>query len=575
MFDLIIRGGHIVDGTGSPQRRADLGIVGDRITEVGDLSGAAAQQVIDADGALVTPGWVDIHTHYDGQATWDSMMAPSSLHGVTSIVMGNCGVGFAPAHRGVDEHDMLIALMEGVEDIPGAALHEGLPWDWESFPQYLDSVDRHPHAIDIGSMLPHAALRAYVMGERGANYKEDASPDEIGEMTRLTIEALEAGAIGVGTSRTVNHRSRTGAKIGTLTASNEELLGIAEGLRHTDKGVMQFVSDFKDLDVELGLMRSAAALAGRPLSVSLVQADQSPDRWRRVLDFLEAAQADGVDMKAQVACRPVGLLIGLHGSMHPFVRTPSYAPLADLPVAEQVAAMRKPELRRQLLAEAREVRGGLYAVVARQPEKLYRLGDPPNYEPDPADSLAAEAQRLGLDPMELVYDVLLERAGQEMLYVPAANYAGSSLEAAREMLLSQWCLPGLSDGGAHVSFICDASFPTYMISHWCRDRTRGQGLPLEFAVKRQTSDTARHVGWFDRGVLAPGYLADINVIDFDRLQLRAPTMINDLPAGGRRLMQTAEGYRHTIKRGQVSFNEGDHTGVLNGSLVRGAQPAPA
>ncbi len=575
MFDLIIRGGHIVDGTGSPQRRADLGIVGDRITEVGDLSGAAAQQVIDADGALVTPGWVDIHTHYDGQATWDSMMAPSSLHGVTSIVMGNCGVGFAPAHRGVDEHDMLIALMEGVEDIPGAALHEGLPWDWESFPQYLDSVDRHPHAIDIGSMLPHAALRAYVMGERGANYKEDASPDEIGEMTRLTIEALEAGAIGVGTSRTVNHRSRTGAKIGTLTASNEELLGIAEGLRHTGKGVLQFVSDFKDLDVELGLMRSAAALAGRPLSVSLVQADQSPDRWRRVLDFLAAAQADGVDMKAQVACRPVGLLIGLHGSMHPFVRTPSYAPLADLPVAEQVAAMRNPELRRQLLAEAREVRGGLYAVVARQPEKLYRLGDPPNYEPDPADSLAAEAQRLGLDPMELVYDVLLERAGQEMLYVPAANYAGSSLEAAREMLLSQWCLPGLSDGGAHVSFICDASFPTYMISHWCRDRTRGQGLPLEFAVKRQTSDTARHVGWFDRGVLAPGYLADINVIDFDRLQLRAPTMINDLPAGGRRLMQTAEGYRHTIKRGQVSFNEGDHTGVLNGSLVRGAQPAPA
>ena len=293
MFDLIITGGDVVDGTGGPRRRADVGIVGDRITEVGDLSGAAATRRIDADGALVTPGWVDIHTHYDGQATWDSLMAPSSIHGVTSVVMGNCGVGFAPARPGPDEHDLLIALMEGVEDIPGSALHEGLPWDWESFPEYLDSVDRRPHAIDIGSMLPHAALRAYVMGERGANYKEDALPHEIAEMTRLTIEALEAGAMGVGTSRTVNHRSRTGAKIGTLTASNEELLGIAEGLRHTGKGVLQFVSDFKDLDVELGLMRAAAELAGRPLSVSLVQADPVPDRWREVLGFLERANADG------------------------------------------------------------------------------------------------------------------------------------------------------------------------------------------------------------------------------------------------------------------------------------------
>jgi N-acyl-D-aspartate/D-glutamate deacylase len=575
MFDLIITGGEVVDGTGGPRQRADVGIEGRRITAVGDLSASAAGRRIDAEGALVTPGWVDIHTHYDGQATWDSILAPSSLHGVTSIVMGNCGVGFAPARPGPEEHDLLIALMEGVEDIPGAALHEGLPWDWESFPQYLDSVARRGHAIDVGSMLPHAALRAYVMGERGADYKQDARPDEIAEMTRLTVEALEAGAIGVGTSRTVNHRSRTGAKIGTLTASNEELLGIAEGLRHTGRGVLQFVSDFRDLEVELGLMRSAAELAGRPLSVSLVQADPDPDRWRLVVEFLERAQADGVDMKAQVACRPVGLLVGLHGSMHPFVRTPSFAPLAERPVAEQVAAMRDPELRRRLLAEAREVRGGLYAMVARQPEKLFRLGDPPNYEPDPADSLAAEAQRQGLEPMELVYDVLLERAGEEMLYVPAANYAGASLDAAREMLLSPWCLPGLSDGGAHVSFICDASFPTYMISHWCRDRTRGEGLPLELAVKRQTSDTARHVGWLDRGVVAPGYLADLNVIDFDRLQLRAPTMINDLPAGGRRLMQRAEGYRHTIKRGEVSFDEGVHTGVLNGGLVRGAQPAPA
>ncbi|MGE0730885.1 MAG: amidohydrolase family protein [Acidimicrobiia bacterium] len=567
MFDLLIKGGRVVDGTGAAARTADVGIVGDRITEVGDLAGRAATRTIDADGALVTPGWVDIHTHYDGQATWDPIMAPSSLHGVTSIVMGNCGVGFAPARPGLAEHDALIALMEGVEDIPGSALHEGLPWDWESFPEYLDSVASRPHAIDIGAMLPHAALRAYVMGERGADYKEDPTEAEIAEMTRLTVEALQAGAVGVGTSRTVNHRSRDGRKIGTLTARTEELLGIAEGLRIAGRGVLQFVSDFKGLDVELGLMRQAAELAGRPLSVSLIQADPVPDRWREVLAFLEKANAEGVTMKAQVACRPVGLLIGLHGSMHPFVKTPSYAPLAGLPVAEQVAAMRQPELRGRLLAEAREVRGGLYAMVAKQPEKLFRLGDPPNYEPKPEDSLAAEAQRVGVDPMDLVYDVLLERAGEELLYVPAGNFSGFTLDAAREMLLSELCLPGLSDGGAHVSFICDASFPTYLLAHWARDRA--DGLPLEFVVKRQTSDTARHVGWTDRGVLAPGYLADLNVIDFDRLQLRRPTMINDLPAGGRRLMQTADGYRHTVKRGTVTFDEGAHTGALPGQLVRG------
>jgi N-acyl-D-aspartate/D-glutamate deacylase len=574
VHDIVIRGGKVVDGTGGPARSADVAIDGDRIVAVGDVDGAGRRE-IDADGALVTPGWVDIHTHYDGQATWDPVMAPSSIHGVTSVVMGNCGVGFAPARAGEAEHDLLIALMEGVEDIPGAALHEGLPWDWESFPEYLDSVAGRPHSIDIGSMLPHAALRAYVMGERGADYKVDPSPEEIETMTRLTVEALQAGAVGFGTSRTVNHRSRTGQKIGTLTARTEELLGIAEGFRQAGKGVLQFVSDFKDLDVELGLMRDAAKLSGRPLSVSLIQADPAPDRWRDVLGILERAQADGIDMKAQVACRPVGLLIGLHGSMHPFVKTPSYAPLADRPLAEQVAAMRNPELRATLLAEAREVRGGLYALVAKSPDKLFRLGTPPNYEPDPADSVAAEALRRGMEPMELVYDLLLERAGEELLYFPAGNFSGGTLDAAREMLLSEWCLPGLSDGGAHVSFICDASFPTYLLTHWCRDRRRGEGLPLEFAVKRQTSDTARHVGWLDRGVVAPGYLADLNVIDFDRLQLRTPTMINDLPAGGRRLMQAADGYRYTIKRGAVSFEDGVHTGALSGQLVRGAQPAPA
>jgi N-acyl-D-aspartate/D-glutamate deacylase len=574
--DLVIRGGTVVDGTGSSARTADVAIDGGTITAVGEVDGRGRRE-IDADGLVVAPGWVDVHTHYDGQVSWDSQLAPSSIHGVTSIVMGNCGVGFAPAHSGSDAHEFLISLMEGVEDIPGTALHEGLTWEWESYPQYLDALARRRYKIDVGSQIPHAALRAFVMGERGADHDTDPTPTEIGEMARLVAEGLEAGAMGFATSRTVAHRSRTGQKIGTLTAEASEILGIAEALAITGRGVLQFVSDFRDIDAELGLMRAAAERAGgRPVSVSLAQAEQSPDRWRRVLDWISRAAADGIDFKAQCAPRTIGLLVGLESTMNPFLRTPTYKQtLRDLPLEERVKRMAEPEVRAQLLREAPDARGGLFKMAGGNADRIFRLGDPADYEPAPEKSLGAEARRLGRDPFDLVYDALLERGGRELLYFPLANYAGFTMEAAREMLLHDRTIPGLSDGGAHVSFISDASFPTFLLTHWCRDRSRGERLPLEFIVKRQTRDTARHVGWLDRGVLAPGYLADVNVIDLDGLTLHPPSMIHDLPAGGKRLMQRADGYVATIKRGEVTFEHGEATDALPGALQRGAQPAPA
>jgi N-acyl-D-aspartate/D-glutamate deacylase len=574
--DLIIRGGTVVDGTGAPARTADVAVDGGTITEVGRVDGKGRREIA-ADGLLVTPGWVDVHTHYDGQVSWDSQLAPSSIHGVTSIVMGNCGVGFAPAHSGADAHEFLISLMEGVEDIPGTALHEGLTWEWESYPQYLDALARRSYKIDVGSQIPHAALRAFVMGERGADHDADPTPAEIAEMARLVAEGLEAGAMGFATSRTVAHRSRTGQKIGTLTAEAAEILGIAEALAVTGKGVLQFVSDFRSLDAELGLMRAAAERAGgRPVSVSLAQAEQAPDRWRRVLDWISQAAAEGIDFKAQCAPRTIGLLVGLESTMNPFLKTPTYkTTLRDLPLEERVRRMAEPEVRAALLAEAPDARGGLFKMAGGNADRIFRLGDPADYEPAPEKSLGAEARRLGRDPFDLVYDALLERGGRELLYFPLANYVGYTMEAAREMLLHDRTIPGLSDGGAHVSFISDASFPTFLLTHWCRDRSRGERLPLEFIVKRQTQDTARHVGWLDRGVVGSGYLADLNVIDLEGLTLHAPKMIHDLPAGGKRLMQSVDGYVATVKRGQVSFEHGQPTDALPGALQRGAQPAPA
>ncbi len=565
-FDLVIRGGTVLDGSGAPGRTADVAVKDGAIAEVGRVEGSAEREV-DADGALVTPGWVDIHTHYDGQATWDDHLAPSSWHGVTTIVMGNCGVGFAPVHP--TDHDRLISLMEGVEDIPGAALHEGLRWDWQSFPDYLDAVERRPHDVDVAAEVPHGAVRLFVMGDRGAN-REAATPDEISEMGRIAAAAVDAGALGFTTSRTLNHRTSTGDPTPTLTAAREELVGIATAIGLTGKGVLQVVSDFIDFDDEIGTLRAMAEASGRPLSISLAQAPRSPLHYRRLLGAIEDSNAVGLEVRAQVAARAIGILIGLQGSVNPLARCATYAALADLPIAERVAKLADPDVKATLLAEYREHPMRMLGL-----DQLYELGVVPDYEPDPASSVASRAAREGVDGDELMYDLLLAEGGTNLLYVPILNYADGNLDAVGEMLQHPFTVPGLSDGGAHVGTICDGSFPTTLLAHWGRDRTRGPRFEVPWLVKRQTADTAAAVGLLDRGRLAPGYRADVNVIDMDRLGMEAPQLVFDLPAGGKRLLQRASGYCHTFVAGEETFVDGVATGALPGRLVRGAQPVPA
>mgnify|MGYP005839695329 CR=1 FL=1 len=569
-FDLIIRGGTVLDGTGREGFVADVGIRNGRIAEVGEISGTAAEE-IDAAGLLVTPGWVDVHTHYDGQVTWDSFVTPSSLHGATTVVMGNCGVGFAPVRPA--DHKTLISLMEGVEDIPGAALHEGLSWNWESFPDYLDAIEGRPHDIDVAAQVPHGALRVYVMGERGAAL-ERANDDDIHRMGVLTREAVEAGALGFTTSRTILHKTAEGNPVPTHDAAREELIGIASEMGKSGQGVLQVVSDFANLDVEFETLTDMVRAADRPLSVSLAQADVNPGRYREILARLEEANRAGLEMRGQVANRPVGILLGLQGSVHPFIAFPSYKEIAGLPLDERVARMRDPSFKAKLLSEAPE-EGNVFAnYIANSYGKMFRLGDPPDYEPDPSTSIGAIAEQKGIRADELAYDTLLENDGREFLYFPFLNYAEFNLEPTREMLMSEYTVPGLSDGGAHVGAICDASFPTYMLTHWARDRSRGEQLDLAWLVKRQTRDTAISMGLMDRGLIAQGYKADLNVIDFDRLAIHPPHMIFDLPAHTRRLMQEAEGYVATIVSGAVIRRDGKATGALPGKLVRGPQKAP-
>lgn len=569
-YDLVIRGGTVLDGTGAAGIVADVGVRDGTIIEIGDIQETGTRE-IDARGKLVTPGWVDVHTHYDGQVTWDEQVTPSSLHGTTTVVMGNCGVGFAPVRP--SDHQTLISLMEGVEDIPGAALHEGLAWNWESFPEYLDAIDAKPHDIDVAAQVPHGALRVYVMGERGVTL-ETATEEDIREMGRLTREAVEAGALGFTTSRTILHKTAEGNPVPTHDAARGELVGIATEMGKAGAGVLQVVSDFPNMDVEFETLREMSRKAGRPLSVSLAQSDVKPAMYEEVLSRLETANRDGLEMRAQVANRPVGLLLGLQGSVHPFITYPSYRQIAELPLAERVEKMRDPSFRAQLLSEEPQT-GNVFAnYIANSYDKMYRLGSPPNYEPAPEDSIGAQAARDGKRADELVYDILLEDGGREFLYFPFLNYAASNLEAAKEMLEHEFTIPGLSDGGAHVGTICDASFPTYMLTHWARDRTRGGKLDLPWLVRRQTRDTARAMGLLDRGLIAPGYKADLNVIDFDALAIRAPHMIFDLPANTRRLMQEADGYVATIVSGKVIREHGEPTGELPGRLIRGHQPAP-
>ena len=561
--DMVIRSGSVIDGTGQEAFTADVAIKDGLVVEVGKVSGVGRREV-DADGALVTPGFVDIHTHYDGQATWSNRMSPSSHHGVTTVVMGNCGVGFAPVRP--TDHDLLIELMEGVEDIPGVALSEGLSWEWESFPDYLDYLSKRQFDMDIGAQLPHAALRVYVMGQRGAD-REPATAEDVLEMRRLTEQAIRAGALGFTSSRTLNHRSVRGEPTPTLQAEYDELVGMASALHSSGRGVMEMISDFDDLDEEFSLLESMVRAAGRPMSISLAQGI-SDHGWRKVLGKIESASDAGLAMRGQVAPRPIGILLGLTTTLSPFTTRPSFSEVAKLPMSERVAALSDPVRKARILEEP--TGHGFMRLFRLMDEgrKIWLMTDPPNYEPDPKDSLHAQATSRGLDPWSYVYDMLLQNQGKAMLYTPFANYAENNLDCCRDMILHKDTVMGLGDGGAHVGTICDASFITSLLTHWGRDRTRGEGIDLPTLIKCQSSDTARAVDLTDRGTLEAGMRADVNIIDFDKLTVRLPEIVEDLPAGGARLQQRADGYQMTIVKGEPTYIEGQTTDALPGRLVR-------
>ncbi|MBL8377239.1 MAG: amidohydrolase family protein [Burkholderiales bacterium] len=548
MYDLLIQGGTVVDGTGAARRTADVAVKEGRIAEVGRIT-ADAKRKVNADGLIVAPGWVDIHTHYDGQASWDPQMTPSSWHGVTTAVMGNCGVGFAPAKK--HQRQWMLELMEGVEDIPGAVLEEGVKWEWETFPEYMQAMARIPRAIDLAAQIPHAAVRVYVMGERGAN-REPATQDDMQKMAAIVKEAILAGALGFTTSRTFVHKTSKGQQAPTFDVAAEELITIARAVGETGRGVLQMISDFEDIDAEFEIMRQCAKVSGRPLSFTLLQRDHQPTKWREVLDRVDIARAEGLDIKAQVACRPIGMVHGLECSMHPFFLTPTYQAMSGLPLAERVKRMQEATVRAQIIAESqRPPENWRLASITRDFHKYYPLArDHADYEPHPDTSVAAVAKRTGRSPEDLVYDLLLEDEGKKKFYFPLYNYAGGDLEVVRQMMTHPASLMGLGDAGAHLGYICDASYPTYLITHWARDRTRGPKLPLEQLVHMQTMRNARGVGLNDRGALLPGQKADINLIDFEKLSVSAPQMRYDLPAGGRRLVQTAGGYKWTFVSGE-------------------------
>jgi len=572
MHDLVIRGGTVVDGTGAEKRIADVAIDGDRIVAVGDDVGEG-QREIDASGLLVTPGWVDIHTHYDGQVTWDTHLTPSGWHGVTTVVMGNCGVGFAPVRPGKQEY--LIQLMEGVEDIPGTALSEGIRWDWESFPEYMDALDAMPRALDVAAQVPHGAVRTYVMGERGAK-NEKATAKDIEEMAELVKQGLEAGALGFSTSRTILHRAKDGELVPGTNAEDEEVLGIGRAMGEVGHGVFEVASDLAPEGDELAWMSQLGKETGRPVAFACLQSPADPKQWRRLLDAVEKDHAEGGCLTPQVAQRPAGLLLGWESTLHPFIAHPGYQALADLPREERRAKLADPAIRAQILDSQPDYGQlpGPALLIMQGFSMMFALGDPPNYEPAPDKSIAAIAAREGRKPLEVVYDVMMEGGGTGFVYLPIIGYADGNLEPIREMMLHPQSVFSLSDGGAHCGLLCDASVPTFLLTHWVRDRVRGERIPIETIVSRQTRHTAQFYGMHDRGVLAPGMKADVNVIDLDALHIHAPEMVYDLPAEGRRLVQKADGYCYTICSGEVTYEGGAPTGALPGKLVRGPQALP-
>lgn len=571
MFDTVIRGGTIVDGSGAPRFTGDVGITGGRIVEVGGKLGAGRREV-DATGALVTPGWVDVHTHYDGQVTWDPYLSPSTDHGVTSVVMGNCGVGFAPVRP--DRRDWLISVMEGVEDIPGTVLAEGIQWEWESFPEYLGALARKPRALDVGAQIPHSALRTYVMGERGITHDE-ATPEDIGQMVRLVREGLSAGALGFSTTRTLIHKYQQRKYPPGTFASPDEILGIARAMGEVGHGVFQMTSNHSQMETEVPWLAEVARRNRLPVAFALVQTDQTPDTWKRLLAALDDAQKEDIPLYGAVAGRPAGILMAWLGSTHPFMAHPLWQQMAALPWEQKLARLRDPKVRAQL-TDAAAMRQAMehdsrLAYLTQSFHKMYALGAEPDYEPAQEMSIAAIAQREGRSPLEVAYDMLMAQDGKGIVYFPSFNYAYNDLSQLHTQLQHPRTMMSLADGGAHCGYICDVSMPTYMLTHWARDRRRGPTLPLELMVQRQTRDTAAIYGLHDRGLLQSGYLADLNIIDFDRLRIPPPYVAFDLPAGGRRLVQTAEGYRATFKAGEAIMENGERTGALPGRLLRGPQ----
>lgn len=571
--DLLIRGGTVVDGTGGEPFVADILVRSGRIVAVGPevaADGSRGTVEIDARSLLVTPGFVDIHTHYDGQVTWEQTLQPSSLHGVTTAVMGNCGVGFAPCHS--TSHSDLVRLMEGIEDIPEVVMAAGLPWQWQTFPEYLDFLASRRYDIDIAAQLPHAALRVFVMGSRGMA-RQSATEADLQQMHELARQAVECGALGFSTSRTVNHKTVNGDPTPVVDAAERELQAIAAGMTEGGGGVIQMITDFStptDVPTRFDLLCALVRRSGRPLSFTLAQFHSAPHSWSAVLPLLEAANASGLPIRAQVFPRPMGMLMSLETTRNPFSSSATYQRLATLPLGERVAAMSSGGVRHAILAEA--LATPPVTQKQRTFETVFPLRDMTDYEPAAADSLAAIARRRGTSPDAVAYDFLVEQRG--MLYAPFANLADGDLETTLTMLRSPATIVGLGDGGAHYGLLCDASYPTYLLAHWGRDRTRGARLSLPWIVRSLSRETAAAVGLLDRGLIRPGYKADLNVIDFDALRLHMPRVVHDLPSGGRRLTQSADGYRATIVSGQVTYRDGQPTGALPGGLVRGAQAEP-
>jgi N-acyl-D-aspartate/D-glutamate deacylase len=571
-FDTVIRRGLIVDGSGQEPFQGDIGIKGDQIVAVGSFAGAGIKE-INARDCMVTPGFVDVHTHFDGQAIWSHEIVPSSLHGVTTVVMGNCGVGFAPCRP--KDRQVLIAAMEGVEDIPGVVMVEGLTWDWETYPEYLDAVERQPHDINIGSLFPHSPLRVYVMGERGAN-REPATEEDLERMAALTREAMEAGALGFATSANCLHRTATGAHIASYQAAERELRAIAAAIGDCGRGVFQIVPDLTANSddgalKEIDLLQSISNDTGVPVTFTLVQMENSPNTWRSVLDKVsEVNRTTKASLRPQIFPRPVGMLIGFDLSLNPFALCPSYKALADLPLERRMVELRKPEVRARIVDDVPDDPTLPLSMLGRMFNRMYELGDPPNYEPPAESNIALMAARLNVTPAELAYDVLLKNDGHAVILICVANYCDGNLDNVAEMIKHPDTVVALGDGGAHYGLICDASYPTFLLSHWTRDR-KADRFSVAEVIKSLTATPAALIGLHDRGLLKPGYKADINVIDYDSLAVGAPIVTDDLPAGGRRLAQHARGYRWTLVNGQAILCDDKPTGALPGRLLRGSK----